>query len=123
MNLPLPAYAAIKDKTCIAYLGHRADLVRQLEACRPLVEAQLPGLSVYLCLRPELASGDVIPPAEIEVRSREFGYVYEVLDTAGKGNPVKKMMDESELSYPEEIFCPAAYLRGQGTSASPTGVK
>jgi len=108
MNVPLPVYASIKDRMCIAYLGHRADYAHQLQTCRPLIEQQLPGLSVYLSLRTELAKGEFIPHHEIASRAGEFGYVYEVLDD-GDGNPVKKMMDESELSYPEGLFSsPAA---------------
>ena len=103
MNVPLPSYAAVKDKVCIAYLGHRGDLVKQLEACRPLVEQQLPGLRVYLCVRPELAKGEVIAASEIKERVSDFGYIYEVLDD-GVTNPVKAMLDESDIEYPPEIF-------------------
>lgn len=109
MNIPLPKYAVVNDHVCLVYLGHRRELVKQLEACRPLIEAQLAGLRVYLSVREEYASGDSIPPKDMELRVAQgyFGFVYEVLDDLTE-NPVRRLMDESGLSYPDEIFRAAA---------------
>jgi len=96
--IPLPEYAKIKDKYCIAYFGNCDEYLVQLKFLRPIMEKTYPGIQVYLACKPsalEWLEGEenVVTGT---INHREFGYFRE-LRCDMRSHPVEAFMKESNI--------------------------
>jgi hypothetical protein len=96
--LPLNQYAKYKDRYCITYLGPNGEYLLLLSYLRTAIEAELPGIQIYLCgregLLPQIER--VFGDLELEEKKKEMAYVREI--TCDMIHyPVEQLIDESSL--------------------------
>lgn len=101
--IPLPEYAKIKDNYCVAYMGHCRDYLVQLRMLRPYMEAEFPGVKVFICCRDEymyLLKGEerTLGRTELKESRGRFAYIRELVSDGGK-HPVESFMDESAIPF------------------------
>lgn len=100
MGIPLPTYAKIKDKYCIAYYGNNNDYLVQLKLLRPFMEKTFPGVQVYIAHRDNTQTlRDIertLTRSELEASRGDFAYVRE-LTCDMVNHPVELFMDESKI--------------------------
>jgi len=101
MTLPLPLYAKIKDRYCVAYFGNRDEVIQKLIKARPSIEKELPGIHVYICCNNE--KSDLLKDvpnsflrSELEIKRNEVVYFRELEDTA---DPVAELLEESSIPF------------------------
>lgn len=102
MPVPLPYYAKIKDNYCVAYFGNSKEYLLQLKLLRPIMEAQLPGIKVYIACKSEaiyLLSGEerILTREDLQSKKNEFAYVRE-LSCDMQSHPIEEFMKESNLA-------------------------
>jgi len=84
MNLHLPKYREVKDKFCVCYFGPCNEYVALLLGLRPLVEAELPGLRLYIGCKDDLCGPEnTVPQSSVmkmirEPWGTEFGHIREI---------------------------------------------
>ncbi len=103
MNLHLPKYREVKDKFCVGYFGPCNEYVTLLLGLRKLVEAELPGLRVYIGCREDLCGPEnTVPESEVMRMTREpwgtgFGHIREIRCNM-KDHPVEAFFAESKIA-------------------------
>lgn len=102
MPLPLPQYARVKDKYCIAYFGNNKEFLVQLKLFRPIMESTFPGIQVHLACREDslylLKNEDrIITKDELKENKHSFGYVRELVCDM-KSHPIEDFMNESGIT-------------------------
>jgi hypothetical protein len=87
----------VKDRYCIYYVGFCNEYLLILYYLRPAIEAELPGIQIYLC-------GNNLPPgnrifelSELEAKRKEMAYVRE-LTCDLVHHPVEELLKESSLT-------------------------
>jgi hypothetical protein len=106
--IDLPVYCKTKDKCCLAYFGDCEEYLLQLAYFRSNMEAQLPGLTIYIAardasfhhLRPYT---NVLSMNDLRSRKPEFGYLREILcDT--ESHPIEKLLLESGIFWLDQSY-------------------
>ena len=82
--LPLTQYSKVKDRYCITYLGAANEYLLLLSYLKPAIEAELPGLQLYLCGRDET------------VEKNEVAFIREITCDLIH-HPVERLINESNL--------------------------
>ena len=95
--LPLKQYIKIKNRYCISYLGPADEYLLLLSYIRPAIEAELPGIEIYLCGR-----DDALPPGDriiaiSDFKKEEMAFVKELTCDLRK-HPVEELIRESALT-------------------------
>lgn len=103
----LPKYKSIKDKYCIGYFGNNKSCLLQLEAAIPFIEKELSGITIYIACNNKEGLDEKTPivlreELDEKIKNKEFAYFREIVD--GECNPVKFLLDESNITYNEELF-------------------
>ena len=99
MTLPLNQYAKFKDRYCISYSGPSKEYLHLLSYLRPAIEAELPGIQIYLCGRKECLPDTerVFEISEIEQKRNELAYIRD-LKCDLIHHPVEALLKESNLN-------------------------
>lgn len=100
--IPLPTYAKIKDRYCVGYFGDSEDVLTDLLKARPVVERELPGISLYICCADEKAhmfKDKVIPKSKLPEMIKEIAYFREL-----NGMSVAELLEESEIPFNLNYF-------------------
>jgi hypothetical protein len=99
--IPLPEYAKIKDKYCIAYNGYSKEYIVQLRLLRPIMEKTFPGIMVYLSCRDEhmyLLKNEerIISRNSLKENKNNFAYIREIYCNLIQ-HPIESFMNESDI--------------------------
>ena len=103
MNLHLPKYREVKDKFCVCYFGPCNEYVTLFLGLRPQVEAELPGLRLYIGCKDSLYGPEnTVPESVISQMIREpwgtgFGHIREVRCNM-QDHPVEQFFRESNIT-------------------------
>lgn len=112
MTIDLSLYSKIKDKCCIAYLGNSEEYLYQLSTLRGNIEAQMPGLTVYIAARDISfhhiqGLDNILKESELQTRKLDFGFIHEILCDVDN-HPVAKLLDDSGVAFLDlHNECPA----------------
>lgn len=103
MPIPLPDYVKIKDNYCIAYFGHNKEYILQLKLLRPFMEANFPGVKVYLACRQDALSLldkeiNVLSQEDLKTSKNNFAYIRELTSNM-ESHPIEDFMNESDIPY------------------------
>jgi hypothetical protein len=99
--IPFAQYAKVKDKYCVCYLGpFRQHLIR-LVAIRPHIQAELPGIEIFIGCRDELFylvknEERIIKESEIPKLKNQFG-CFRDLRYDANSDPIECFLLESDL--------------------------
>lgn len=110
MPIDLPSYSKIKNRYCISYFGPKDEYVKQLRWARPYILKKYPELEIYIACKESamhLLEGEakVLDQKTLQSKRRSFAHIRQLkYDMSNKTNPVKKLLDESDIPYPKEIF-------------------
>jgi hypothetical protein len=98
MSLPLNQYVKVKDRYCISYLGPSKEYIQLLSYLRPAIEAELPGIQIYLCCRKEFLPNTerVFDLSELNKKKNEMAYIRE-LTCDLVNHPIEMLINESLL--------------------------
>jgi hypothetical protein len=102
MNLHLPRYREVKDRYCVCYFGPCDEYITLLCGLRKIIEANLPGLQLYVGCRDHLyGSENTVPESAVIKMIREpwgtaFGHIREIRCDLSN-HPVEKFLSESGL--------------------------
>lgn len=102
MILPLPRYRQVKDKYCVCYFGHCEEYITTLLAYRPIVEAELTGLQLYIGCRDDLYGPErTVPETAIRQMTREpwgtgFGHIRELRFNQHE-HPIERFFADSKI--------------------------
>jgi hypothetical protein len=92
-------YLTVKNKLCLSYFGVFNEFVRQLVYLRPAIEAELPGLELYIAcqedLKNDLNCDRVITRSEMQLL--HFAYIKDLTFDQIK-HPVLELLNESNLT-------------------------
>ena len=99
MTLPLNQYVKVKDRYCIQYIGPTKEYLLLLSYLIPAIEAELPGLQIYLCGRDEfMPFGEKsFGLSQFEQKKNEMAYCRE-LPCDLIHHPVEQLLIESNLT-------------------------
>ena len=94
-------YAKVKDKYCICYFGYNDEYLTQLALVKPVIEASLPGIEIYLGCKDDKTHllENPLKLSEIKIRRKDYAYVRE-LKFNGRTHPVKDLLRECGASIP-----------------------
>lgn len=107
MGIPFTKYVKIKDKFCLRYVGNNTEYIAQLQALRPQIEKELPGLKLFIaCADSEYPrfqnDAQIICITQLNQERDKFGYIREFTNCLQE-HPVLKFLKESKIPiYPLE---------------------
>lgn len=101
MGIPFTEYVKIKDKFCLRYVGNNTEYILQLQALRPQIEQQLPGLKLFIaCVDSEYPrfqnDPQIICATQLHQERNKFGYIKDFANCLQE-HPVLKFLDESKI--------------------------
>ncbi len=101
MSIPFNDYAKFKDRYCLTYLGPANEYLLQIQALRPQIESQLPGVGVYIGYKDGLeylfeSQDRIVPLSMLKEKKRHFGCVRDIRCNM-ESHPVLDLMNESGL--------------------------
>jgi hypothetical protein len=104
MVSPFPRYKKIKDRYCIGYYGFNKSIVSKLIKARPIIEGQLPGITIYLSCQDEMSDiltneQNIILLSNLSKYNGEVACFREIHDVE---NPVEKLLEESNILFTSE---------------------
>ena len=99
MTLPFHQYVKVKDRYCIYYVGPCSEYLLLLSYIRPAIEAELPGIQIYLCgADHQLPEGNrIFGISELDAKRNEMAYVRE-LTCDLVSHPIENLLKESSLT-------------------------
>jgi hypothetical protein len=105
MSIKYEHYAKIKDKVCMLYAGHCTDYIIIMKLIRPLLEAQFPGMTIFIACRDELlyllrGQPRVVPRSTIKRNVNQYGYIKEIDGRMSGSHPLIEVLTESGLEVP-----------------------
>jgi hypothetical protein len=102
MSFPLPQYATIKNDLCLYYAGFLHEHVLQLKMLRPMIERQLPGINIHLCVRDSaeyLVKDEprIVLASQFHENRKNFAYIKNIVSDPAT-HPIWQMITESSLA-------------------------
>jgi len=99
MSVPLTAYAKVKNRYCIMYVGNCNEYLVQLKLIRPSIEKIYPGIEIYLVCKDDayylLEDSPKTLKANEYVKER-YGYTRELFCDM-QNHPVEELLKESHI--------------------------
>jgi len=99
MSVPLPTYAKIKDRYCIAYFGNCNEYLIQLKLLRPHIQKIYPGIKIYLVCKDDafhFLKDEINTLSRSEYDKNMFAYTRE-LTCDMQSHPVEDLLKESNI--------------------------
>jgi hypothetical protein len=101
MGIPFTEYVKIKDKFCLRYVGGNTEYIAQLQALRPQIEQEMPGLKLFIaCADSEYPrfqnDPQIICVTQLNQQRNKFGYIREFANNLQQ-HPVLKLLEESKI--------------------------